>query len=266
MQHAHNVSGATHTRDMHLRATSLSESERAVECVMSTASIDSYGESIDQASWRLSRFESNPVVLAHHDSRQPIGRAERIRVEDGALKCRIVFARTERAEEIWQLVLDKCLRAVSVGFVPGRVAREERDGRTIDVLYDCTLLELSVVSIPANADALMRAKAQAARAVPMTAASELATLARRPQEPGDIALRVMASDAGMDPDAPTTFTSAARELASLAMRDRDSSADAGMIARSVGLDPNAPASFTSGDRELAQVALRRSEDEPTATR
>jgi len=136
--------------------------------VMSTEAEDRHGEIVEQR-WRLERFRKNAVVLFGHDSRDlPIGRAENVRVEGGALRGTIVFATAEanpEAEKVWQLVQQDMLSSVSVGFVPHDVRRERRDGRDVTILSDCELIELSVVPIPANSEAVMqRAKAMGTRA------------------------------------------------------------------------------------------------------
>lgn len=138
----------------------LNEADRSVECIASSEAIDSYGEIVDQNSLKLGRYLDNPVVLFGHNSRElPIGRASNVRVDGGALRARIHFASTTKAEETYQLVQAKILRGVSIGFVPGRAAVERRAGKDVTVLYDGELHELSVVPIPANPEALLRAKA-----------------------------------------------------------------------------------------------------------
>lgn len=137
---------------------SVSDADRSVHCVASTDAIDSYGDIVDPKSWRLERYLSNPVVLFSHDSKAPIGRASDVRVEGNALQARLHFATTERASEVFSLVQQQILRGVSVGFVPGRIATERRGADDVTVLYDNTLVELSVVAVPANAQALIKAK------------------------------------------------------------------------------------------------------------
>lgn len=148
-----------HTRMLGLHLKSIDRSARAVDCIASTDTIDSYGEIVAQ-NWRLDRYKSNPVVLYAHNSRElPIGHAENVRVENGALCARLVFSSAEanpKGEQVWRCVLERTLRAVSVGFVPATIRDELRDGRSVTVLDDCELHEISVVPVPANPDAVMR--------------------------------------------------------------------------------------------------------------
>ena len=63
------------------------------------------------------------------------------------------------AEKIWEGFKQGSLRAVSVGFRPKNIRQEMRDGKEIYVLGANELHEISVVPIPANPDAVARAKA-----------------------------------------------------------------------------------------------------------
>lgn len=154
---------------MLIRSGSINESARTCDFVASTDAVDSYDEIVEQ-DWRLERYRSNPIVLYGHNSysRTPIGKSIRTDVVTTAtgrkqLECTIQFAKTASAEEIWQLVKDEVLRAVSVGFVPGEYRLEKRNGQDVYVCSNNELYEISVVPIPANPEALakMRARARA---------------------------------------------------------------------------------------------------------
>lgn len=156
----------------HLEATfekAFSEADRSVDVIASTAAVDAYDEVIDQESWSLERYKRNPVVLWNHNRGSsfdtdptasiPIGTASNIRVEGGALRARITFAAAElspRAQAVWLALRAGLVRAVSVGFTSGSSVQEVRAGRTVRVLKDNTLHEISVVAIPANAEALVQ--------------------------------------------------------------------------------------------------------------
>lgn len=138
---------------------SVSSSSRAVEAIVSSDTIDRHGDIIDQGSWRLDSYRRNPVVLFAHDYDQPIGRAESLDVQQGALHARIVFASTPKGEEVLTLFREGALRAFSVGFRVGSIQQEQtQDGRSVDRLLDCELWEISAVAVPANPDALAKHK------------------------------------------------------------------------------------------------------------
>ncbi|NOU33328.1 MAG: hypothetical protein HOO96_35980 [Polyangiaceae bacterium] len=129
----------------------------------STAAVDSYGEIVEQV-WKLERYMANPVVLFGHQSRElPIGRSTFVGVRGGQLECTVRFASPEanpKAEQVWQLVKEDVLRAVSVGFMPGSVRYEKRGGEDVAVLSDNELHEISIVPIPANPEALAKMRAK----------------------------------------------------------------------------------------------------------
>jgi len=137
--------------------------ERTASFVASTEAVDSYGDIVDQASWQLDHFKANPIVLYGHNSRElPIGKATDIAVRNGQLEATIKFASAEanpRAEEVWRLIQEGILRAVSVGFVPTDGKSEVRDGKDVFVWRSPVLKEISVVPVPANHEALARLKA-----------------------------------------------------------------------------------------------------------
>lgn len=131
---------------------------RSVEAVLSSETIDGHGEIIDQVSWRLERYLRNPVVLHMHSAYSVVGHAENVRLVDGALHARIVFASTALALEVATLFQDGAMRAFSVGFRPGRAEQQMVNGREVRRLLDCELLEVSAVSIPSNPDAVVKHK------------------------------------------------------------------------------------------------------------
>lgn len=140
--------------------------ERVIPVVMSTADVDSDGEVIDQASWNLTRFLANPIALYQHDLWcEPIGFYRDVRVEEGRLRGELVLyddATSPEAGIVWSRYQQGGPIALSVGFFCPRAVDEEREGRSVRVLYDCELEECSVVSIPANPNAVAEARAKAA--------------------------------------------------------------------------------------------------------
>lgn len=118
--------------------------------IASTASIDRQGDSIDQAGWDLTNFKSNPVLLWAHDySSLPIGKIWEIGVNGNQLEAEFEFAPEEanpKAAQIQKLYDGGFVNASSVGLIP-----KERNGH---VITKAELLELSLVPVPANQEAL----------------------------------------------------------------------------------------------------------------
>jgi HK97 family phage prohead protease len=148
---------------------SINEARRTVDVVMSTDTIDRYGERVAQ-DWDLKAFFKNPVVLWAHSSRElPIGRGENVRVEDGALQGTIRFASATAnpvAEQCFQLFREEVLNAVSVGFIPHSYKFEKENDKEVLVLSQNELIELSCTPVPANPEALAKMRSLALRQAP----------------------------------------------------------------------------------------------------
>jgi HK97 family phage prohead protease len=156
-----------------LRATS--KGDRTFDVVASTDTLNSHGYIVEQ-DWVLDRYADNPVVLWNHnlsggmfsepepEHALPIGFAKDVRVEDGALLATVQLVSEEAnplAEKIFRLMSEGALNAVSVGFWPGDVRYEKRDGREVEVLSKNELYEISVVPVPADPRAIAQNNARA---------------------------------------------------------------------------------------------------------
>jgi HK97 family phage prohead protease len=130
-----------------------------VEGIFSTAAIDRHGEVVVQEGWKLDDFLKNPVVLWCHDNYSfPLAQMVRIGFENGDLAGAMKFAVEEYdvAATAFRLVQGKYLRAFSVGFMNN--IYEIDNGNDIMKLIENVLLEVSVVNVPANAEALAKFK------------------------------------------------------------------------------------------------------------
>jgi HK97 family phage prohead protease/HK97 family phage major capsid protein len=150
---AKDVTRKTHSDEVH-----------GMEFILSDESVDRIGDSISSDGWSIEAFKRNPIALWQHRPDLPIGTWEHVRVQDKALRGRLKLApkgASARIDEIRSLIEAGILRAVSVGFRdlesepldknnkgpwgPKRFLKQE-------------LIECSLVSIPANANALAVAK------------------------------------------------------------------------------------------------------------
>ena len=158
------VPGAVAKRMGGQREGAIDETLRQATFVFSTNSPDRMGDIIDQKSWQLERYLSNPQFLWAHCSRDlPIGKTVDLQVKGNKLIGTVQFAdeeANEMAEQCWQLVKGGFLNAVSVGFVPHKMESYSDDstGAYGYKFFDCELLECSLVPIPCNADALLGKK------------------------------------------------------------------------------------------------------------
>lgn len=208
---------------------------RTLPVIASTASVDDYGEVIDQASWSLSRFTKAPVALWQHCPwEDPVGFYRNVRVEGDALRADLVLYEGAadplgRAEQTLARYAQGGPVSVSVGFRAGRVVEEERDGTKVRVLYDCELAEISVVTLGANPDAVAqraaRTKSAAARlrerrtkGVSMTFAEYLKERGMSPEECATAcSLSAAAVEALMAPGAAPTEEELAALVAGLGL-------------------------------------------------
>jgi HK97 family phage prohead protease len=126
---------------------------RKVRAIASTDAVDRHGDIVRQSGWRLEPYRKNPIILFGHDHQQPIGRAVSVALEKGRLLVEIEFATGARAEEIFGLVRSGVVRGISVGFLPLKHKMRE-DGRGLE-FTEAELLEISIVSVPANPEALI---------------------------------------------------------------------------------------------------------------
>lgn len=146
--------------------------ERKVTFVASDSTRDSAGTVLNQDGWDLDRFNKNGVIGYQHkvygswaDTDNPdnvIGKG-RAYVEGGRLMVDVDFEPkeiNELAEKVYKKVLFGSLKAVSVGFLPvgdghWGEGEESRKGGSPTWYYDGQeLLEVSVVNIPANPNAV----------------------------------------------------------------------------------------------------------------
>jgi hypothetical protein len=137
---------------------------RTVESVISTATVDRDGDTINPKKWNLKNYKKNPIVLFGHSHRDIVGNSK-VTVENGKLMSVDQFVPEDFGSPIanltWNLVAGGFLKAKSVGFKPERgkfeyVEDDERRG------YDFNgqeLLEHSYVAVPSNPEALVGAKA-----------------------------------------------------------------------------------------------------------
>lgn len=156
----------------HLELRATDEERRMVEFVASTGAVDTYGTVLPPDMWDLARYARNGVVGYQHDiyySDDPdnvIGRGEAY-TAGGELLIRIFFEPAElnpKADKVYRKVLFGSINAVSVGFratAPGHWGRKA-DGEDPEVYYynGQELMEVSVVNVPSNPDAVKRSAAE----------------------------------------------------------------------------------------------------------
>lgn len=151
------------------------DTTRSVDHVASDETPDRMGDIIRVAGWDLTDFKNNPMLLWMHNHEHPIGRvlsAKKGKTDDGR-KALLTTSRIHEDEKslgglsnevLLRMVQDGDLPAVSVGFQPLETYRPESEEERMKlglgpwgvVFPAASLLELSVVAIGANQNALKR--------------------------------------------------------------------------------------------------------------
>lgn len=114
----------------------------------------------DIAGWELDNYHKNPVVITDHDHRRPPVGSGRVWIDGDRMMAGVVFANTPRANEYRALVDQGYLRGISVGHLPKdwEFRRLGPAGPIIGIhSHRQELVELSLVTIPAQPDALRTA-------------------------------------------------------------------------------------------------------------
>lgn len=136
------------------------------EFIMSTEAEDRMGDVIVQSGWSLKEFRKNPIALFQHNHNMPIGSWREVRVvkDGGGAQLRGKLAMAEKGtsklvDEVRSLLEQRVLRAVSVGFRSTKAELMDDDDPWGGIRFlKQTLLETSVVSVPANQEALLATK------------------------------------------------------------------------------------------------------------
>jgi HK97 family phage prohead protease len=126
--------------------------------------MDRDGDIISMDAWDLKGFKQNPVVPLFHDYRSfPVAKATKVRMHEGKLMFRPVFAVNEnpQAKIAFDLYKGGFMNAFSVGFLPKEFEEVTRkDGRIGRDYTKVELLEISAVLVPSNPNALVEARSK----------------------------------------------------------------------------------------------------------
>jgi HK97 family phage prohead protease len=126
--------------------------------VASTPALDRDKDHVMPFGLELERYRANPVLMWGHNYRDPwalIGRAAQVQTTDADLRIqpewREPVNESDPMHVIRSLIDSGLVRALSIGFNPLEYADNEHGGRDYQ---RAEILEISVVPIPANQEAL----------------------------------------------------------------------------------------------------------------
>lgn len=138
------------------------EAANGTEFVLSDETPDRMDDIIMSDGWELEAFKKNPIALFNHKSDFPIGKWKGLQVSNKQLRGQLELApvgTSERIDEIRRLIEAGILRAVSVGFRPlDAKPRDIKNPFSGQQFLKQELVETSLVSVPANPNALAVAK------------------------------------------------------------------------------------------------------------
>jgi len=136
--------------------------KREFTAIISNESLDRDKECILATGLSLKEYKKNGVILAFHDTHMPIGKALDVkRVGNDIIMKGKLATGVAKADEVWQLIKQGCLKACSIGFSISEARHPTREdmknwGKDIyRVISKSILLEVSIVSVPANQQALI---------------------------------------------------------------------------------------------------------------
>ena len=136
-----------------LEIKAMDEDRRKFAGIASTPSTDRMGDIVEPKG---AQFKLPIPLLWQHDSGKPIGWVTSAKVTDKGIEIEGELARVAeegslkaRLDEAWQSLKAKLVRGLSIGFSPLEHSRMENGGYRF---MKWSWLELSAVTIPANAD------------------------------------------------------------------------------------------------------------------
>lgn len=143
------------------KAIQQNENKKTYRFIASTETIDRAGEKILLSAWDLSHYKKNPVILYGHDNyslENVVGVCVATEINEKEFIIDVQFSESNPKGKMIENMLDEGMSlAVSVGFIPDEV--EVIDGVT--TIIKAKLLEVSMVILPCNPDAVMKMKSLA---------------------------------------------------------------------------------------------------------
>lgn len=137
-----------------LNIKAVKEDERVIEGIASTPTPDRMGDIVEPMG---AQYKLPMPLLWQHDSRAPVGEVEFAKPNKEGIPFRASIQKTDepgrvkdRLDEAWQSLKLRLVKAVSIGFTINAYEILKEGGWRIT---DWEWLELSLVTIPANADA-----------------------------------------------------------------------------------------------------------------
>ena len=113
--------------------------------------IDDWDDVIVKGAFEKSISKKTPVMLWQHDSAEPIGIYESVKEDDVGLfvEGRLLLD-VAKGREAYVFLKNRIISGLSIGFVPLAWEHEKRGSKSVRVVKDVDLWEVSLVTFPAN--------------------------------------------------------------------------------------------------------------------
>ncbi len=139
--------------DSTIKSVDEDEDELKIFGYASTDALDRASDKILPSAWAkggLKNYQNNPILLFNHDYNKPIGKVIMMETDSKGLKIKGVISKS--AGNVYDLIKEGILSTFSVGFqIKDADYDKAADGL---IVKDAELLEVSVVSVPCNQDAM----------------------------------------------------------------------------------------------------------------
>jgi hypothetical protein len=124
----------------------------------STKDLDRTADIVEPSAFKetIDTFLKNPILFFNHMWHEPLGTITSLSIDDAGLRVEAEIGKgTELTEKVWTLVKQGLLRAFSFGFriLESKDVSEDKTNPANRVITKLDLLEVSVVTVPANANA-----------------------------------------------------------------------------------------------------------------
>jgi HK97 family phage prohead protease len=132
----------------------LKEGKIKIKGFASTPDIDRYNDIVEPKAFNtaMSWYMNNPVILLQHNTDKPIGKTIEYILTKRWLEIKVEL--TNDIDNTFKLIQDWVLKGFSIGFIPKKWNFETKDQLEVRQITDLDLIEISVVSTPANPNSL----------------------------------------------------------------------------------------------------------------
>lgn len=131
-----------------------------VDFVITTEDVDRMNERVIAAGCEFENYLKNPIVLFAHNWEMPIGKCLGLLFDENRIIARTQFfpdlIEDAKMKTAVNLALNGVLKAVSIGFLEKEVKYERIGNKDVRTITKWELVEYSVVSVPANPNAVAK--------------------------------------------------------------------------------------------------------------